>query len=420
MKPDLIITGRYILPIQDDMGVIENGAIVVRGDKIIYVGDKNGALQIAPDHELLETGNSIIMPGLINCHTHAAMSYFRGMADDLPLDEWLNDHIWPAEAKNVNPAFVKNATKLSCEEMLRSGTTCFNDMYFFEDQVAETALAAGMRACIGEGMLDFPTPSCDNILKSVEKTAALIEKYRDHELIKVNLAPHSIYTCGKEGLVLAGELAEKHNCRIHIHISETKKENDDCYQARNLSPVQYLNSYNLLSGEIIAAHSVWLDGQDLKIYADRKVNVAHCPISNMKLASGAAPIKQMLEMGINVGLGTDGPASNNTQDLFMEMRVTALLHKLINSDPTAVGAKTVVRMATINGARLLGLDKDIGTLEVGKKADIITIGLDKPHLTPIFDPYSHLVYAVKGSDVDNVIINGNIVMENQKLRNERK
>lgn len=411
----------------DKLSVIKDGFVAVSKNKIAAVG---AADEIKNYHaeETIDAGNSIIMPGLINTHTHAAMTYFRGLADDLSLDVWLNQHIWPAEAKYVNEEFVKKSGELTCLEMIKSGTTCFNDMYFFGQEVmAETAVKAGLRAMLG---VDLKTPGY-----SIEQAIALAKQFRGNELIEIALAPHSVYVCARDVLEKMKQAAEAENLRVHIHVSETKKEVEDCKKARGKTPVEYLDELGLLSNKLMAAHSVWLSNSDLEIYKNRGVKVAHCPISNMKLASGVAPLKRMLEMNITVGLGTDGAASNNTLDLFSDMRACALLHKVHpvksdsvgpdsnrefngvnNFDPTAISARQVVKMATSHGAKVLGREREIGSLEAGKKADIITIDLDKPHLTPIYDPYSHLVYCVNSEDVENVIVNGKVIMKNREVK----
>lgn len=390
--------------------VIKDGFVAVAENKILAVGEadeiKNYQAKVT-----IDAGNSIVMPGLINTHTHAAMAYFRGLADDLPLDIWLNRHIWPAEAKYVNAEFVKQAGELACLEMIMAGVTAYNDMYFFGESMAEPELKAGLRALIGITVLDFKNPA-----EAVAEAVDLAKRFKEDKLIKIVLAPHAVYSCGQDNLLKIKQAADENDLRLHMHVSETKKEVDDWKKEHDKSPVAYLDELGLLSEKFTAAHSVWLDEEDLKIFKGRGVKVAHCPISNMKLASGSAPLKKMLELGIDVGLGTDGAASNNTLDLFSDMRACALLHKVNNFDPTAVSAKDVVKMATSGGAKVLGLEKEIGSLEAGKKADIITVNLDKPHLTPVFNPYSHLVYCVGGEDVENVIVNGKIIMKNREVK----
>lgn len=416
MRCDLIIKGKYLLPMDFDLNIIRDGMVAVDKNNIIAIGEEKELKNKYEAREIIDAGNGIIMPGLVNAHTHAAMAYFRGLADDLPLNEWLNNHIWPAEAKLVKPDFVRKSSELACLEMIKSGVTCFNDMYFFQEITAKVAEKAGVRMMAGEGILDFPTPSCKTADKSVAKTIELAEKFKNSELISIAFAPHSVYACGKNILLKIKELAKEYNLPIHIHLSETKKEIEDCENKRGGTPVEYLDEIGFLSDRVAAAHSVWFGENDLKIFKNRGAKAIHCPISNMKLASGIAPIPEMLEKGIIVGFGTDSAASNNTLDLFSDMRACALLHKVNKLNSTALNAREVVRMATINGAKVLNLDKKIGSLKAGKRADIITINLNKPHLQPFYDPYSHLVYCVSARDVEDVIINGKIVMRNREVK----
>ena len=394
----------------DKLTVIKDGFVAVFENKIVGVGAVD-EIKNYQAKEIIDVGNSIVMPGLVNTHTHAAMTYFRGLADDLPLDTWLNEHIWPAEAKYVNAEFVKKASELACLEMIKAGVTCYNDMYFFVEAMAEPAVKAGLRALIGITVLDFR-----NTDEAINEAVQLSKRYNNHELIKAIIDPHGVYSCSKKNLLKTKQAASDNGLSLHMHFNETKKEVEDAKKLFGKTSVEYLDELGMLSDKFIAAHSVWLSDNDLKIFKDRGVKVAHCPISNMKLASGAAPLKRMLELGITVGLGTDGAASNNTLDLFSDMRACALLHKVNNFDPTAISAKEVVKMATTHGAKVLGMEKEIGSLEIGKKADIITINLDKPHLTPIYDPYSHLVYCVNGEDVENVIVNGKVIMKNREVK----
>ena len=398
-----------------ELDVIKDGLVVVSGNKIVNIGRQSDLENKYKADEVIDVGNSIVMPGLINTHTHAAMVYFRGLADDLPLKEWLEDYIWPAEAKYVKQDFVKKASRLACLEMIKSGTTCFNDMYFFEEETASVSEEAGIRAIIGETILNFPTPSYKTPADTIKKTEELINNFSDNELISVAFAPHSIYTCSKDILEKVKSISGNKKL-MHIHVSETKKEVDDCKKEHGKSPVEYLDKIGFLDKNVIAAHSVWLSQNDLEIYRKRGIKVSHNPISNMKLASGIMSAAEMIDNNIIVGLGTDGAASNNTLDLFSDIRTCALLHKVNKLEPTATNARQVIGMATINGARTLGLEKKIGSLEKGKQADIITVNLNKPHLTPIYNPYSHLAYCVNGEDVNDVIINGKVVMRNREVK----
>lgn len=409
-KCDLIVKGKYVLPMDTSMSIINDGLIAVSGNTILEVGTQDELDSKYEAKEMIDAGNSIIMPGLINTHTHAAMTYFRGLADDLPLQEWWEKHMFPAEKNNINKEFIKKATELAVLEMIKSGTTMFNNMYFFENETAKVAEASGIRAMLGEGILNFPTPSCNNGEEAIKETLNLEEKYRDSELISVGLAPHSIYTCSKELLIKVSDISKELNIPIHIHISETKKEIEDCRKENSKTPVEYLDEIGLLNERTISAHSVWLTESDIKIFKKRKVSVSHNPISNMKLASGIMSAAKMIDKKITVGIGTDGVASNNTLDMFSDIRTCALLHKVNDLEPTRTNAREVIKMATLDGARVLGKEKEIGSLEKGKKADIITINLDKAHLSPMYDPFSHLVYCVNGGDVVNTIINGEVVM----------
>ena len=416
MNCDLIIKGKYVLPMNEKMSVIEDGAVVVVDNIIKEVGLSKDIEQKFVVKKVIDVGFGIVMPGMINTHTHSAMAYFRGLADDLPLHDWLEKHIWPTEAEYIQSEFVKESTELACLEMIRAGVTCFNDMYFFEEETGEMAEKAGMRAVLGETVLDFPTPSAKEANETFDKTFFQLDKFKNSDLVKIALAPHAIYTCGQKSLERVKKEAEERKLLIHIHISETKKEVDDCIEKNGMSPVEYLDKIGLLTERTIAAHSVWLSDKDLDIYEERGVKVSHCPLSNMKLASGVTVLPKMIEKGIVVGLGTDSVASNNTLDLFSDMRACAMIHKVNNLEPTLVSAKEVVRMATIDGAKVLGLDKEIGSLEAGKKADIITIDLNKPHLVPIHNPYSHLVYCVGSEDVNDVIVDGKVLMRDRGVK----
>lgn len=414
-KCDLIVVGKYVLTINERQEVLADGAVAVLEDKIIAVGGEKKILAGYKAEQKIGGQNVLVMPGLVNTHSHAAMSYFRGLVDDLALDEWLKKYIWPMEAKYVNANFVRNSVELAGLEMIKSGITCFNDMYFFADVAAKTAEHAGIRACIGEVIIDFSTPSCETADVALAKTRALIKKYKESKLINISVSPHSIYTCNNETLIKAGKLAKEYKKPVHIHVSETKQELKACLKERGLTPAEYLEESGILNNKTIAAHSIWLNEKDHEIFKRKNVGVSHNPVSNMKLASGVAPICDLLDLGINVGLGTDSAASNNTLDLLQDMRICSLLHKVSKLDPVAIKAKEVVKMATINGAKVLGLDREIGSLEVGKKADIITIDLGKPHLTPFYDPFSLLVYCVNGTDVNDVIIGGKALMLNREV-----
>ncbi|MDP3029433.1 MAG: amidohydrolase [Deltaproteobacteria bacterium] len=408
---DLVITGGTVLTLNPNGEIIEDGAVAIKDDGIIAVGPGPVVAGSVRAGRVLEARGGLIMPGLINCHTHAAMTCFRGLADDLPLMTWLNDYIFPAERK-MNADMVYCATLLACVEMLRSGTTTFCDMYLFTDQVAQAAAKAGLRAWIGEGLFDFPSPNYGELENGFKYTEELILKWREHPLISITIDPHATYTCSPDLLQRAKDLAVLYDVPIVIHLAETKSEVEAIRARYRHSPVIHLKELGLLDEHLVANHCVVLDKADIEALAENRVKVVHCPESNMKLASGVAPVPQLLEAGITVGIGTDGCASNNNLDLFQEIDTMAKLHKVYCLDPTVIDARTAVRMATTNGAKVLRSGRKIGSIEVGKKADIIVIDMNKPHLTPVYNLYSHLVYAVNGADVISSVINGRVIMEN--------
>jgi 5-methylthioadenosine/S-adenosylhomocysteine deaminase len=356
----------------------------------------------------------LIMPGLINAHTHAAMTCFRGLADDLPLSVWLNEHIFPAE-RNINGELVYKGTLLACAEMILGGITTFCDMYLFEDQVAKAAHEASMRALVGEVLYDFPSPNYGPPEQGLAFTRDLIQTWQVDPLISVAVEPHAVYTCSPDLLYACRDIAEDFRVPMIIHLSESQDEVNQVKERYGLSPVDHLEKLELLSPRLIADHCVVLTEEEMDILAERGVRVVHNNESNMKLANGVAPVAKLLERGVVVGLGTDGCASNNNLDMLAEMDSVAKLHKVYRMDPTIMDAKTVVRLATRGGARVLGLDEQIGSLEPGKKADLIGLDLDKPHLTPLYNIYSHVVYAASAADVTLNIINGRVVMRDGEL-----
>ncbi len=412
---DILIVKGTVITMDSNRTILEAGTVVIKDGAIVAVGASESLKSKFKAKETIYANGRIVMPGLINTHTHAAMVIFRGFADDLPTQEWLENYIWPAEAKYINAETVRLGTLLAIAEMIRSGTTTFNDMYFFEDVVAKAAKEAGIRAVVGEALLDFPTPNKKTPQEGLEYSEMLIQKWRDDPLVTVAVAPHAPYTCSPEILKAAKNLSDKYNVRFHIHLSETEKEVNDIQKKYGLTPVGYMDSLGVLGDNVIAAHCVHLTEEDIQLIAHRKVGVAHDPESNMKLASGVAPIPDLLDAGVKIGLGTDGAASNNDLNMFEEMDTTAKLHKVFRHDPTVIDAQTVVEMATIGGARVLGLDDQIGSIEEGKRADIIVIDLNKPHTIPLYNPYSHIVYVIDGADVETVIIDGKTVMLNQKI-----
>lgn len=412
-KVDLQINGGTIVTMNPQREIIDDGFVVINGERIVGVGQRSGALHRYEPARVIDAKDKLVMPGLINAHTHAPMSLFRGIADDLRLMDWLRNYIFPAEAKNVTKDFVRWGTLLSCWEMIRSGTTTFVDMYFFEDEIAAAAEEAGMRAVVGQGVFDAPTPDSQTSRDGLAQAEALIDKWKENKLISPAIATHSAYICEPETLREAKALADRYGVLVLIHLAESQNETEIIRERHGTTPTRYLHRIGLLDRNVLAAHCVWLDDEDISLLKESSVGVAHCPQSNMKLASGIAPVPKMLDAGINVGLGTDAPASNNNLDLFEEMGTAAMLHKVAHLDPTAVTALQAVEMATLCGARALNLQDEIGSIEVGKKADLIILTLDEPNEIPLYNIYSHLVYAIHASDVETSIINGNVVMQHR-------
>jgi 5-methylthioadenosine/S-adenosylhomocysteine deaminase len=413
---DWIWSGRYVLTMDAQRHVIENGAVAIRGERIVGIGPRAAIDARFQPKQRLDRPDAILAPGLVNTHTHAAMSLFRGIADDLRLQDWLEKYIFPAEARNVSAEFVRWGTRLGCLEMLLGGTTTFTDMYYFEDVVAEAAREAGMRGVLGETIIGFPVADNKTPVEALKFTERFLVRFRNDPLIVAAVAPHALYTNSDQTLLAARALANKYKAPLLIHLSETKKENDDTVARRKMSPTRVLDSLGVFAGRTVAAHCVWMDETDLKIVRQRGVGVAHCPSSNMKLASGVAPVTRMLAMGIAVGLGPDGPAgSNNDFNLFEEMDLAAKLAKVTALDPQALPAGTALEMATIRGARALGLEKEIGSLETGKHADLISVRIDRPNALPLYDPISQMVYALKGADVRDVMVNGKPVVRDARI-----
>jgi 5-methylthioadenosine/S-adenosylhomocysteine deaminase len=412
---DILIAGGTILTVDHHDLKIESGAIAVDQDTIVALGRKEDILPEYRGRLTMDVPDSIIMPGLVNAHTHAAMTCFRGIADDMELMDWLNDYIFPAEARNVDPELAYWGSMLACAEMIKSGTTTFSDMYIFEEETAKAAKKAGMRCLLGEVLFDFPSPSFKTPAEGLACTEKLIRKWADDSLINIMVEPHSLYTCSPELLKASKALADRYHVPLATHFLENKAEAKQLKEKFGQRATTFLRDIGLLDDRFIAFHGVLMDEEDIRLFADHGCKVVHNPESNMKLASGVAPVSTMLEHGIVVGLGTDGCASNNNLDMFEEMDTAAKLEKSARLDPTVMSARTVIRMATCNGAKTLGLDSLVGTLEAGKKADLCIIDMNRPHLTPLYNEYSHLVYAVNGADVDTVLINGKVVMRDRKL-----
>jgi 5-methylthioadenosine/S-adenosylhomocysteine deaminase len=413
---DTIWTARYVVTMDPQRRVIENGAVAILGDHIVAAGPRAQIEAEYTAQHRLDRGDAILAPGLINTHTHAAMSLFRGIADDLKLQEWLDKYIFPAEAKNVDRQFVKWGTRLAVLEMALAGTTTYTDMYYFEDTVAEETKAAGLRGVLGETIIGFPSPDYSTPQAALAGTESFLKRYADDPLIVPAVAPHSIYTNSDETLVGCRRLADRYQKPVIIHLSETKKENDDALTQRKKTPTAALDALGVLNGWTVAAHGVWLDDADLAIVKARGTGLAHCPSSNMMLSSGVAPVVKMLSLEIPVGLGTDGVAgSNNDHNLMEEMDLAAKLQKVSTNDPRSLPAKEAFAMATIGGAKALRMDQLIGSIEPGKRADLIAIRLDEPNAVPMYDVYSQLVYALKGADVSDVMVNGKTIVRDRRM-----
>jgi 5-methylthioadenosine/S-adenosylhomocysteine deaminase len=410
---DILISNGTVLTMEPGSRTIANGAVAVCGDRIAWVGPVAGLPEMAVGRRIDACGG-IIMPGLINTHTHAAMALFRGIADDLPLMDWLNGHIFPAETRLTEDRVYQGAL-LACAEMILSGTTCFCDMYLFEGAVARAARDAGMRAVVGEVLFDFPSPHYGPLEEGFRYTEALADQWEGDPLISIAVEPHSPYLCSPALLKAAGRIARERGLRLILHLSETRDEVETVRKKFGLTPIGHLAHLGLLSPQLLACHCVVLTDEDIALLKDFDVKVAHNPESNMKLASGVAPVPRLLEAGVCVSLGTDGCASNNNLDMFQEMDTAAKLHKVTRLDPTVLDARRTLEMATIDGARALGIDHLTGSLSIGKRADIIVIDTRKPHLVPLYRPESHLVYAVGGSDVSHSLINGRVVMAERRL-----
>ncbi len=414
MHADLVLTGRYLLTMDRQGTIIEEGGLAIGGDTILEAGPADELKVRYPGATLLARPHGLIMPGLVNVHTHAAMACFRGLADDLPLMRWLQEYIFPAEAR-LTGEMVYHATMLSLCEMIRSGTTSFCDMYLFAGDVARAAAEAGMRAWIGEVLYDFPSPNYGELENGLRYTGELFAEWAGHDLITITVDPHAVYTCSPELLTRLARVAEEHDSLYVIHLAETEDEVNTCRQRYGCSPVEHLDRLGILNRRVLADHCVRVTDDEIALMAGRGVRVAHCPESNLKLASGVAPVVRMLAAGIAVGIGTDGSASNNDVDMFGEMNTAAKIHKVTAMDPTAMDAATTLHAATMGGATALDAGQRIGSLEPGKKADCIVLDMDQPHLTPVYHPVSHLVYAARGSDVTDSVIGGRLVMENRRL-----
>ena len=415
-KIDLLVTGGTVVTMDAQRRVLDEGAIAVRGDAIVAVGPRGELEARYLPAQRLNARGKLVLPGLINGHTHVPMTLLRGLAEDVTLQVWLEKYIFPAEVRNVTEDFVAWGTRLAALEMIRSGTTTFADMYYFEDAIARETKAAGMRAVLGETILDFPAPDNKTLDQALAYTEAFLKRWKGDPLVRAAVAPHSTYTCSEATLKASAALARRYGAPILIHLSETKSEIEQSRRKHGLTPVGYLDKLGLLGPDVLAAHCTWADSADIALLASRQAGCVHNPSSNMMIASGVAPVVEMLRAGVRLGLGTDGPAgSNNDLDLMEDMDLAAKLQKITRMDPQALRAEQALEMATIGGARALHMESEIGSLEAGKKADLIVLGLDAPHAVPLYNVYSQIVYALKASDVETVVIAGRTVMHNRRV-----
>ena len=413
-KTDIIIHDCLILPMDEKNRIIKDGSIAIENGRLVYVG-KKAKLPAFKGEKIIDGHGKIAMPGLVNCHTHLSMTLLRGIAEDKPLDNWLTETIWPLEA-NLRPDDIYHGALLGCLEMIKSGTTCFADMYFYEDKVAKAVEKAGIKAVLAQGIIEAGNKEKGE--KMFKENVDFAKKYRAYAngRVTTHLGPHAVYTCSPELLMKVKEAASALDVGIHIHLAESKEMAKEIKEKYGFSEVELLENLGFLGPNILAAHCIHLNEEEMALLAKHGIKVAHAPVANMKIAVGVSKVKDLMSLGLTVGIGTDGPASNNSLDMFESMKIAALLQKLHYQNPTVLPAEMVLKMATVDGARALRLDNLTGSLEVGKEADLILIDVKKPHLTPMHNPYANIVYSTRGSDVDTVIVNGKILMENRKVK----
>jgi 5-methylthioadenosine/S-adenosylhomocysteine deaminase len=411
----LIVANGIVVTEDAARRVIDRGSVAIDGRDIVDVDTAATIAARFTARDTIDASGNVVMPGLINTHTHAPMVLFRGLADDLALMDWLQNYIFPAEAKTVTPDFVRAGTRLAALEMIESGTTTYADMYYFEEEIGRVTKAAGLRGVLGQTIIQFPVPDAKTPAEGIARTEKFVEEFRSDDLISPAIAPHSMYTLDASTLEACRALADRLHIPVIIHLAETKDEIKTSQEKHHDTPVGYLESLHFWGPRTLAAHGVHLTPSDIETLARRGVGLSHNPESNMKLASGAAPVPAMQKAGIAVGLGTDGAASNNDLDMFEAMRQAAFLHKLVSEDPRAIPAKTAIDMATIEGARAMSMEKEIGSLEAGKRADLIVVSMSAARQTPMYDPLSHLVYVTRGDDVRTTIVNGRVVMRDRQV-----
>jgi 5-methylthioadenosine/S-adenosylhomocysteine deaminase len=411
----LIVTGGTVVTMDTAGRVLSPGAVAIDGRDIVGIDTPDAIAARFSARDTLDVAGQVVLPGLINTHTHAPMVLYRGLSDDLALMDWLQKYIFPAEAKTVTPEFVRAGTRLAALEMIQSGTTTYADMYYFEEEIARVTKQAGLRGVLGQTIIQFPVPDAKTPAEGLARTEAFIKEFEADELIVPAVAPHSMYTLDTATLKATRALADRRRVPVLIHLAETSDEIATSRKLHKATPAGYLESIGFWGPRTLAAHGVWLSPGDTALLARRRVGVAHNPESNMKLASGTAKVVAMRRAGIPVGLGTDGAASNNDLDMFEAMRQAAFLAKLQTMDPRALPARTALEMATVEGARALGLDANIGSLEPGKRADLIAVSMTAARQTPMYDPLSHLVYVTRGDDVRTTIVNGRLLMRDRKV-----
>jgi 5-methylthioadenosine/S-adenosylhomocysteine deaminase len=412
----LVVVGGTVITQNAARDIISPGAVAIDGTDIVEVGPPDAIAAKYRASETIEAREEIVLPGLINTHTHAPMVIYRGLADDLALMDWLQKHIFPAEAKTVSPEMVRTGTRLAALEMIESGTTTFADMYYFEEEIAKTTVEAGLRAVLGETIIQFPVADAKTPAEGLARAERFIREFKDNGLVVPAVAPHALYTNDRATLVASAELSRRYGVPMLLHFAETEDEVRIAREQFKATPAAYLESLGFWGPNTLAAHAIWVTDEDIAILARRGVGLSHNPESNMKLASGAAPVVKYLAAGVALGLGTDGAASNNDLDMFEAMRQASFLAKHVTKDPRAVPARVALDLATIGGARALHLERLIGSLEPGKRADLITVSMRAARQTPMYDPISHLVYTTRGDDVRTTIVNGKVLMKDRQLR----
>ncbi|MBI2187601.1 MAG: amidohydrolase [Acidobacteria bacterium] len=411
----LIVSNGTVVTMDASRRVIPGGAVVIDGTDIVAVDTADAIAAQFRGGETIDASGQVVLPGLINTHTHAPMVLYRGLADDLALMDWLTKYMFPAEARTVSPEFVRAGTRLAALEMIQSGTTTYADMYYFEEEIARTTKAAGLRGVLGQTIIQFPVADAKTPADALARAEAFITAFTGDPLITPAVAPHAVYTLDAETLRAARDLSRRHAVPTLIHLAESADEMKTAQERFRATPVAYLDGLGFLGAGVLAAHAIWVSEPEIRLLQARGVSVSHNPESNMKLASGIAPVTEYVRAGVATGLGTDGAASNNDLDMFDAMRTASLLQKVRTGDPRALGAGTALEMATIGGARALGLASQIGSLEPGKRADLIVVGMSAARQTPMYDPVSHLVYTTRGDDVRTTIVNGRVLMRDRKM-----